>query len=306
MVHMPSHIYQRVGRYVDAIRSNQLAIEADEDYITQCRAQGLYPMAYYPHNIHFLWFAAMYDGQHKMALDAARKVASKINDATLEAMPMLGAFRVVPYWTHIRFERWDDMLKEPAPPASSAFLNGAWHYARGQAFLGKGKIQEAKAELARLETVMQNPALDSNLFSQNTGRSILQIGVPSLTGEIAAAEGRYDEAVAQLELAVRFEESLVYTEPAEWAYPPRHALGSVLLAADRSAEAETVFWQDLRRNPENGWALSGLLKALRAQKKEAMAETVAERLSRSWARADFDQALVANSKPATSALTAQR
>ena len=128
----------------------------------------------------------------------------------------------------------------------------------------------------------------------------------ALTGEIAAAEGRYDEAVAQLELAVRFEESLVYTEPAEWAYPPRHALGSVLLAADRSAEAETVFWQDLRRNPENGWALSGLLKALRAQKKEAMAETVAERLSRSWARADFDPALVANSKPATSALTAQR
>ena len=306
MVHMPSHIYQRVGRYADAIRSNQLAIAADEDYITQCRAQGLYPMAYYPHNIHFLWFAAMYDGQHAMAVEAARKVASKIDDPTLEAMPMMGAFRVVPYWTHIRFERWDDMLKEPAPPVSSAFLTGAWHYARGQAFLGKGDLPQAKAELAKLQTVMKNPGLDANLFSLNTGRSVLQIGVPSLKGEIAAAEGRYDEAVAQLELAVRFEESLAYTEPAEWAYPPRHALGTVLLAADRPAEAETVFWQDLRRNPENGWALSGLLKALRAQKKEAMAQTVSERLARSWARADFTPATVSRSTPDSAALTAQR
>lgn len=287
MVHMPSHIYQRVGRYADAIKSNQLAIEADEDYITQCRAQGLYPMAYYPHNIHFLWFAAMFDGQHALALEAARKVGTKVDDATLGAMPMLAAFRVVPYWTHVRFGRWDDMLKEPAPPASSAFLTGAWHYARGEALLGKGELEGAKAELAALEKVMQNPALDGNLFSQNTGRSILNIAVPALTGAIAAGEGRYDDAVAQLELAVRFEESLAYTEPAEWAFPPRHALGNILLAADRPAEAETVFWQDLRRNPENGWALTGLLKALKVQKKEAMAETVAARLAKTWARADL-------------------
>ena len=306
MVHMPSHIYQRVGRYADAIRSNQLAIVADEDYITQCRAQGLYPMAYYPHNIHFLWFAAMYDGQHALALEAARKVAAKISDTTLEAMPMLGAFRVVPYWTHIRFRRWEDMLKEPAPPASSAFLTGAWHYARGQAFLGKGQLKDAKGELEILQKVMENPALDGNLFSQNTGRSILRIGVPSLAGEIAAAEGRYDEAVAQLELAVRFEESLAYTEPAEWAYPPRHALGTVLLAADRPAEAETVFWQDLRRNPENGWALTGLLQALRAQHKDSLAQTVSERLARAWKRADFDPAIAAKPRSVNPALTAQR
>ncbi|MBM4227237.1 MAG: hypothetical protein FJ164_05780 [Gammaproteobacteria bacterium] len=309
MVHMPSHIYQRVGRYADAIKSNQLAIEADEDYITQCRAQGLYPMAYYPHNIHFLWFAAMYDGQHALALEAARKVGTKIDDATLEAMPMLAAFRVVPYWTHVRFGRWDDMLKEPAPPASSAFLNGAWHYARGEALLGKGKLAEAKAELAALEKVMQNPALDGNLFSQNTGRSILNIAVPSLTGAIAAAEGRYDDAVAQLELAVRFEESLAYTEPAEWAFPPRHALGNILLAANRPAEAETVFWQDLRRNPDNGWALTGLLKALKVQKKETMAETVAARLAKTWARADLAARTASGSQgqssPAATALAVQ-
>lgn len=285
MVHMPSHIYQRVGRYADAIESNRLAIAADEDYITQCRAQGLYPMAYYPHNIHFLWFAAMYDGQLPLAREAGLKVASKIDDATLTQMPMLAAFRVVPSWTRLRFGLWDEILAEPAPPKTSAFLTGAWHYARGQALVATGQLAEARAELAALETVMKDPALDQNLFSQNSGRSILRIGVPSLAGEIAAAEGRHDDAIAALEQAVRYEDALVYTEPQEWAYPVRHALGSVLLAAGRPAEAETVFWQDLQKNRDNGWALTGLARALRAQKKDAVAATVEARLAKAWARA---------------------
>jgi tetratricopeptide (TPR) repeat protein len=284
MVHMPSHIYQRVGRYADAIESNRLAIAADEDYITQCRAQGLYPMAYYPHNIHFLWFAAMFDGQQALAREAGRKVASKIDDATLEKMPMLAAFRVVPYWSLVRFGQWEEILKEPAPPASSAFLTGAWHYVRGQAYTATGRLAEAKAELAALEKIMLEPSLDQNLFSPNTGRSILNVAVPSLAGDIAAAEGRHDDAVNLLEKAVRVEDALVYTEPSEWAYPPRHALGTVLLAAGRPAEAETVFWQDLRKNRDNGWALSGLAQALRAQKKDALAATVEARLEKAWAR----------------------
>ena len=284
MVHMPSHIYQRVGRYADAIESNRLAIEADEDYITQCRAQGLYPMAYYPHNIHFMWFAAMYDGQQALAEEAGRKVASKIDDATLAAMPMLAAFRVVPYWTMLRFGLWEAMLKEPAPPATSAFLTGAWHYARGQAFVATGRLEQAKGELATLREVMKNPSLDNNLFSQNSARSILNVSVPSLVGAIAAAEGRHDEAISQLEMAVRIEDGLIYTEPSEWAYPPRHALGAELLAAGRPAEAETVFWQDLRKNRHNGWALSGLLQALRVQQKDAQAATVEARLKQAWAR----------------------
>ena len=285
MVHMPSHIFQRVGRYADAIESNRLAIIADEDYITQCRAQGVYAMGYYPHNIHFMWFAAMFDGQQALAEEAGRKVASKIDDATLSAMPMLAAFRVVPYWTMVRFGLWQDALKEPAPPASSAFLTGAWHYLRGQAFAATGKLTEAKAELTALQGVMKEPSLDKNLFSQNSARSILQISVPSLTAGIASAEGRHDEAIAQLEKAVRLEELLVYTEPSEWAYPPRHALGAALLAAGRPDEAESVYWLDLRKHKNNGWALSGLLQALRAQKKDAMAATVEARLKAAWARA---------------------
>jgi tetratricopeptide (TPR) repeat protein len=304
MVHMPSHIYQRVGRYGDALKSNELAVAADEDYITQCRAQGLYPMAYYPHNIHFMWFAAMFDGQLAVAREAGRKVASKIDDATLGKMPMLAGFRVVPYWTLVRFGQWDEILKEPAPPAANAYLTGAWQYARGQAYVATGRIAEAKAELAALEKTLQDPALQQPLFSPNSARAVLSVGAPSLAGEIAAAEKRFDDAVAHLDQAVRLEEALVYTEPSEWAFPPRHALGAVLLAAGRASEAENVFWQDLKRHRENGWALTGLAKALRAQDKRELAAVVEKRLAAAWARADvkpdaarFGHAVAAAARP---------
>ena len=145
MVHMPAHIYQRVGRYADAERSNELAIAADEDYIAQCQAQGLYPMAYYPHNLHFLWFAATADGRSKLAIEAARKAASRVDDDTLKAVPLLAGFRVVPYFALTRFGKWDEMLNEPQPPPASAYLLGQWHYARATAFLGKTRCRARKS-----------------------------------------------------------------------------------------------------------------------------------------------------------------
>jgi pimeloyl-ACP methyl ester carboxylesterase/tetratricopeptide (TPR) repeat protein len=286
MIHMASHIYQRVGRYADAIRSNQLAIEADEDYITQCRAQGLYPMAYYPHNIHFLWFAATADAQSKVAMDAAAKVAAKIPDAALAEMPLLAGFRVVPYWANVRFGRWAAILAEPAPPASNVFLTGAWHFARGTALVATGKVAEADEALRALEALMDRKELDAPLFSPNTGRAILGIAPKVLAGEIAAAKGEFDRAIAALEQGVRLEDALVYTEPSEWAYPVRQALGAVLLQAGRAAEAETVYWEDLKRNRENPWALTGLVQALSAQKKDALAAVVEVRRVKAMARAD--------------------
>src|SRR5436189_2982302 len=128
MVHMPAHIYQRVGRYADAAKSNVMAIAADEDYISQCRAQGLYPMAYYPHNLHFLWFASTAEGNSKVAIAAARKAASRVDDDTLKAVPLLAGFRVVPYYALTRFGKFDEMLGEPEPPAISVDMNGIWHY----------------------------------------------------------------------------------------------------------------------------------------------------------------------------------
>jgi tetratricopeptide (TPR) repeat protein len=286
MVHMPAHIYQRVGRYADAQRSNEMAIAADEDYISQCRAQGLYPMAYYPHNLHFLSFAATAAGNSKIAIEAARKAASQVNDETLKAVPLLAGFRVVPYYALTRFGKWDEMLREPEPPAISVYMQGVWHYARGTAFLGKGQTDSADQEFAKLKELMADKALDQPLFSPNTGRAILSIGQEVLGGEIAAAKKNYDEAVAHLERAVRLEDALVYTEPAEFHYPPRLALGAILLEAKRPAEAETVYWEDLRRDRESGWALFGLMQALKAQGKNEEAALVEARFKKAWARAD--------------------
>ena len=286
LVHMPAHIYQRVGLYEKAARANELAMAADEDYITQCRAQGLYPMAYYPHNIHFLWFAATMDGRGSVAVEAARKVASQIPDSALKELPLLAGFRVVPYFALARFGKWDDLLAEPAPPAGDLFLTAIWRYARGLAHLAKGRPADAEQELAELRRVAADKGLDYTLFSPNTAAAIVAIAPEVLAGELAAARRDYGTAIAHLERAVRLDDGLVYTEPAEWHYPPRHALGAVLLDAGRPAEAETVYWEDLRRNPENGWALFGLAKALRAQGKDDDAALVEQRFAKAWARAD--------------------
>ena len=286
MVHMPAHIYQRVGRYSDAEKSNVMAIAADEDYISQCRAQGLYPMAYYPHNLHFLWFAATAEGNSKTAIGAARKAASQVSDETLKAVPLLAGFRVVPYYALTRFGKWDDMLREPEPPPTSAYLRGMWHYARGTAFLGKGQTNDAEQEFAKLSELMSDKSLDGPLFSPNTARAVLTIGQEVLAGEIAAAKKNYDAGIAHLERAVRLEDALVYTEPAEFHYPPRLALGAILLEAERPAEAETVYWEDLRRNKESGWALFGLMRALKAQAKNDDAGLVEARFKKAWAKAD--------------------
>lgn len=289
MVHMPSHIYQRVGRYADSMRSNQLAIAADENYMAQCHAQGIYPMGYYPHNIHFLWFAATLDGQSQPAINAARKAASKVSDATLTAFPSMAIFRILPYWALTRFEKWQTMLEEPPPPEENVFLTGSWHYARGLAFIATNQLQQAELALKSLHNTLavEDPNWDAPLFSPNTARSVLTIGPEVLAGEIAAAKGKFDEAIAHLDRAVRLEDGLIYTEPAEWHFPPRLALGAVLLEAGRPAEAETVYWEDLRRNPNNGWALYGLSQALRAQSKHDLAKLIEDRFRLAWERSDL-------------------
>ena len=286
MVHMPGHIYQRVGRYADAIKSNQLAIAADEDYLTQCRAQGLYPMAYYPHNIHFLWFAATFDGQSKLAIDSARQLASKIDDATMQQAPLLAGFRMVPYYALTRFGKWDEMLAEREPPAFSPVLRLVWHYARGVSFVAKSQLDDAERELAAVRRLMTDESMKQGLFSPNIAGNIVAPAPEVLAGEIAAARGQFDAAIAHLERAVRLEDSLVYTEPAEFHYPPRHALGAILLQAGRPGEAETVYWEDLKRNRENGWALFGLLQALRAQNKTDDAAVIEARFKKAWERSD--------------------
>jgi tetratricopeptide (TPR) repeat protein len=243
-------------------------------------------MAYYPHNLHFLWYAASFDGQSAMAIEAANKVGTGVSDDMLKEMPMLAGFRVVPYYALARFGRWDDVLAIPEPPPGNPFLSGAWHYVRGLAFVSRGRLDDADRELQAIRASMDDKALDAPLFSPNTSRSVLAIAPEVLAGEIAAARKQYDAAISHLERAVRLDDGLVYTEPAEWHYPPRQALGAVLLDAGRPAEAETVYYDDLRRNPNNGWALFGVWKALEAQGKADEARLAEQRFQQAWSRAD--------------------
>jgi tetratricopeptide (TPR) repeat protein len=288
VVHMPSHIYQRVGRYADSIKSNQLAIAADEAYLAHRHAQGMYPVMYTPHNIHFLWFAATADGQSRLAIESARKVAATVNDTALAGVPATAVFRIVPYWAYARFGKWNEIFQEPAPPSTNAFLKGGWHYARGLAFVATRQLQRAEQELDALREIMKTGSLDWPLFSLNTARAVLSVGPEVLAGEIASARGQFEPAIAHLERAVRLEDSLAYTEPSEWQSPPRLALGAILLESGRPAEAETVYWEDLRRNRNNGWAFYGLLQALRQQDKNDQAALIEARFKKAWERADVE------------------
>jgi pimeloyl-ACP methyl ester carboxylesterase len=277
-----------VGRHADVITSNQLAAKADEDYIAQCRAQGLYPLGYYPHNLHFIWMGATASGQRQLALDAARKLANQVPQEALASTPILQGFLVVPYWAMVRFEQWDEILADQGPRYQTPFTRGVWHYARAAAFIGKGRLGDAERELATLKTLVADPGLKTQTtFSSNSGYAILRIAPEALAGEIAAARKDWDTALLHLERAVRYEDTLVYQEPHDWHAPVRQTLGRVLLAAGRPDEAEAVFWEDLKKNAESGWSLAGLVHALNAQGKKEEAALVEARLKKAWQRADI-------------------
>jgi tetratricopeptide (TPR) repeat protein len=288
MVHMPAHIYQRVGRHADVIRANQLAAQADEDYITQCKAQGLYPLAYYPHNLHFIWMGATASGQKKLAIESARKLAGQVPHEALATVPILQGFLVVPYWANVRFAEWDAIIADDGPTHVTLFTRGVRAYARAMAFAGLNRLDDAARELATLRSLVADPAMKKeSTFSSNNGFAILRIGSEVAAGEIAAKRKDWDTALLHLERAVRYEDALVYTEPHDWHAPARENLAAVLLAAGRADEAETVYWEDLRRHADSGWSLSGLLKALQAQGKHEEAALVEARLRKSWRDADI-------------------
>jgi tetratricopeptide (TPR) repeat protein len=287
IVHMPAHIYQRVGRHADVVKSNLQAAKADEDYIAQCRAQGIYPLGYYPHNLHFIWMGATASGQSRLALDSARKVAGAIPHEALGTVPILQGFLVVPYWAMVRFGQWDDILADKGPRHDTPFTRGAWRYARAMALIAKDRIPDAESELAELKKVVADPALKGQVtFSSNTGYAILRIAPEVIAGEIAAKRKDWNTATLHLDRAIRYEDALIYQEPPDWHAPVRQTLGAVLIEAGRADEAEVVYWEDLKKNPENGWSLHGLALALKAQGKPEDAARVEERLRRAWKDAD--------------------
>lgn len=285
MVHMPAHIYLRVGRYADAAAANVRAIAADEDYLAQCQAQGLYPISYYPHNLHFLWAAATFEGRSAVAIDAARQVAAKVPHHHAGAVPWTADFPVTPWLAYVRFGRWQDMLTEPRPPANEPYATGIWHYARGLSFLARGASARAQDELAALARVMAHDAFKSTLKDLPLLTN-LRIASGILEAELALREGRHADAIRRLQEATDLERTLAYNEPPVWHQSPRLVLGAALLAAKRPGDAETVYRGDLERYRENGWALFGLWQSLVAQGKSAEALKVRARFDKAWARAD--------------------
>ena len=288
IVHMPAHIYMRVGRHADVISSNEQAVKADEDYIAQCRAQGLYPLVYYPHNIHFIWMGATASGRSRLALESARKVSAAIPDEALGTIPILQGFVVVPYWAMVRFAQWSDILADKGPRVDTPFTRGAWRYARAMALTATGRLADAEAELGQLKVIVEDPALKSPVtFSSNTGHAILRIAPEVVAGEIAAKRRDWDAAIVHFDRAIRYEDGLIYQEPPDWHAPVRQNLGAVLLEAGRADEAEAVYWEDLKKGPGTGWSLFGLLQALKVQGKTDDAAVIEQRFQKVWQDADI-------------------
>jgi tetratricopeptide (TPR) repeat protein len=286
MVHMPSHIYWRVGRYADAVTVNSAAVKADQAYFKTAQPSPIYRGLYYPHNIDFIWQSASMQGRSAETLSAAREFASNAPPEMIKQMPDMETAPVAPIVALARFGRWDDVLGHPAPPQEWSYTRGVWHYARGLAFNAKGQAAEAGQELARLEAILQSVPPERTVAFFFRTRNVLQLAANVLAGEMAAKAGDTASAERLLRAAVAEQDTHWFTEPPPWYFPVRQALGAVLLQGGRPAEAELVYREDLKRNPGNGWSLFGLSQSLKAQGKTAEAARVEESFRTAWARAD--------------------
>jgi tetratricopeptide (TPR) repeat protein len=293
LVHMPSHVYWRVGRYHDAARINEHAIHTDEATFAiqgsrpDQGSHSFYALAYYPHNIHFLLAAAQMEGRSQLALEAARKLVSKIPDQAYDQVPALEDFKPMPLFALVRFGQWQAILQEPQPDPKRQYTTGMWHWARGMAYVRLGKLAQARTQYQQLHQIAQTKAMkELTLASFPQASTLLDLASHLLAGELAGAAGQSDGQIAQLRSAVRIQDSLSYIEPPSWYYPVRQSLGVALLKANRAREAEKVYREDLRQYPNNGWSLFGLAQSLQAQGRSREAQTVQQRFQEAWKYAD--------------------
>ncbi len=285
LVHMPSHIYIRTGRYADAADSNVRAIEADEAYFAKAPAPDFYSL-YYMHNTHFLAYAAMMEGRRDTALAAARKIETNIPESFLkERVKIADGFMPTTLQVMVRFGMWEEILEEPAPPKWRKVSVMEHHFARTVALANLDRTREARQELKKLERATKG--LEDGWFMGNNAAShIATIATEMAKGEVLFREGKRDEAFVHLRKAVENEMAMTYDEPPGWMLPVRHALGALLLADGRATEAEQVYREDLARHPNNGWSLLGLRQSLKAQGKPTDVDGLDQRFAAAWARAD--------------------
>jgi tetratricopeptide (TPR) repeat protein len=288
LVHMPAHIYYRLGRYAESAEVNERAAAADVAWFSWCRAPQAYAALYYTHNLHFLWASTMAEGRFDASLTAARRLVAQIGDQQVREFPFVEDFLATPLLTFARFGEWDLVLGTPAPPADRRFETAFWHYARGLAFARTARPVDAAAEQTALAKIAADPELAAVPFdtSGGTAGDRLVVAKRHLAGEIAWARGELDVALNELQQGITNQDALPYSEPPPFYVPLRQVLGRVLLEAQRPAEAESVFREDLHRYPNNGWSLYGLAKSLEAQGKRTEANWARQGFRHAWAGAD--------------------
>jgi tetratricopeptide (TPR) repeat protein len=292
LVHMPAHIYSRVGRWHDAVIANQRAIEADDAYLAACRGKvnGLYPLGYVPHNHHFLWFAASMEGASEIARDAALQTAARVNLPELMRQPGYAGLQhywMTPWFDRVRFGRWAEIVEQPNPAPDLPYVTAIWHYAQAMADVRQSRLESASRHHQALARIAADPDMEQlTVWDRYSLASAARIAERTVAAELALARNDHDAAIADLREAVTIEDGIPYDEPPGWHSPVRQTLGAVLLAANRPAEAEVVYRDELRRNPDNGWSLRGLSDSLAAQRRGDEARQAEQQFAAAWAHAD--------------------
>lgn len=290
LVHMPSHIYINTGDYHQGSLANIQAVTVDSVYTTACHAQGAYPLAYYPHNYHFLAATATLEGHSKLAWEAAVKL-QRHTAADIMRLPGWGTLQhyyTIPYYIAAKFSMWDTIASLRPPAKDLVYPRAIWHYARGMAYLGKNELPGAQKEMDSLRILAADTTLQQlTIWGINTTADLVQIAAKVLSAGIAFKQGQPVKSVSLLEEAVAIEDKLNYNEPPDWFFSVRHHLGAVLLKTGKYAEAEKVYKQDLQTWRRNGWALIGLYHSLALQNKSSEAQKIKTAFEASWKYADL-------------------
>ena len=287
LVHMPAHIFWRVGRYHDASEANINAAKVDEEYIAQCNAQGFYPAAYYPHNIHFLWAASTMEGRSELSIESALKVAKYVNLDQIKLFPTIEYFHTIPLLSYVRFGKWEEILNSSKPAPEFKYSQGIYHYAKGMAYAAGGELQKAREEQSQILPLKESKEVKIIIKGGQPSGLLLEIASELLTGQIAFSNNNFSIASRHFEAAVNLQDSLPYTEPPFWYYPARQSLGNSLMKEGKISAAENVYRRDLQDYPRNGWSLFGLSLALKAQGKTEEAEEVNKKFRLIWQLSDI-------------------
>lgn len=283
IVHMPAHVYIRTGDYDAAVKTNQKAATADEAYIKASGAQGIYPMMYYSHNLHFIAMCSAMNGNYAESKKAADMLAAHVAPAVKD-MPPLEGFMTIPMAVEVRFHRWSDILAAKPPDPAMKVSTVFYHFARGMALAATGKVADAEAE-HKLVSEAEQATPEDVVFAMpvnNKAKDILKIAKNVLGAKIALAKKDSEGATTMLRQAVVVQDSLKYDEPPDWFFPVRESLGAVLLSSGNAVEAEKVFREDLDHNPRNPRSLLGLREALKAQKRDYDAGFIQKQFDASW------------------------